>query len=165
MELSAYEFFNLVKIFFLIARNKRNGIARSFRPSCPADTMNIVLSERWHIEINDMRNPFDIDTAGGDIGRDHYAVLAAFKAIHRALTLSLCATGMYRHGLDTIPLKAPADFVSSVLGARKDQHAVHLPIPEHVNQQVYFQFLLDGIDMLRDSFYGVSLLTNLNHFR
>ena len=87
IESATYEFFNLMKVFFLISRNKSNSVARCLGPAGAPDTMNVIFRERGHIEIDNVRNSLDVDTAGGDIGRDHYAVPALFKTIHRPLTL------------------------------------------------------------------------------
>ena len=89
IELTANKPFNTEQVFIFIAGDKSNGISRRFRPSGSSDTMDIVFGKGGDIEIYYMRNSFDINAASGDVGSDHDLVFAAFKAIHRPLSLSL----------------------------------------------------------------------------
>ena len=109
--------------------------------------------------------PSNVDAACGDVGGDHDLVLAGLKAFQCPLSLALRAAGVDGDGFDACPLEAAADLVGAVLGAGKDQYAVHLVVLEHVQQQVDLVFLLDGVDVLRDRLDGVSLLADLYHLR
>ena len=88
-KIAADESFNHTKLFVLISGDKGNRVSGGFGAACPADTMNVVLGNGGHVEIDDVRDTGDVDTAGGDIGGDHNAVVAVFEAVECALTLAL----------------------------------------------------------------------------
>ena len=164
-EFSADESFDLAKIFGLIVRDKGDRVAGCFGTAGAADAVDIIFGKRGHVEVDDVRDALNVDAACGDVGGDHDLVFAGLKAFQCPLTLALRAAGVDRDRFDACPFEAAADLVGTVLGAGKDQHAVHLVVLEHVQQQFDLVFLLDGIDMLRDRFDGVSLLADLYHFR
>ena len=84
-----YESFNLTKVLVLIVCNKGNGVSRGFGAACAAYAMNVVFRIDGDIEIDDVRDAGDINAAGGDIGCNHNAVVAAFETVHCALSLAL----------------------------------------------------------------------------
>ena len=51
---AAYEFFNLPKLFVLIAGDKGNRVSCGFCPAGPANAMNVILRNDGDIEIDDM---------------------------------------------------------------------------------------------------------------
>jgi len=62
---------DVTKVLFLIATNKRNRIPRHCGPARSAYPMNAIFHVRRHIEIHDVRDPINVDTASCDIGCDH----------------------------------------------------------------------------------------------
>lgn len=164
-EFAADEFFNLTKIFFLIAADERNRVAFGFGPAGTADAMDIVLGKNGNIEIYDVRNSLDIYSASGDICGDHNLEFTAFKTFHRLTALALSAVGVYRDRFNIVTMEPMTDSVGAVLCTRKNKYAVHPALFEHIQQDFHLLFPADGIDMLRNGFDGVSLLTDLDYFR
>ena len=88
-KISPDEFFNPAKVAELIVRDEGNGISLGLCPASPADAMNVVFGEGGDIEINDVRDACNIDSAGGDIRSNHNAEFAVFEAIHCTFALAL----------------------------------------------------------------------------
>ena len=80
-QFTAYETFDLAKIFCLIVRNKCDRIARRFGTAGAAYAMDIVLGLRGHIEIDDMRDTLNVDAARGNVGGDHDLIFSGLKAV------------------------------------------------------------------------------------
>lgn len=164
-KIAANEFFNPAKVAKLIPRDKGNSISLGLCPAGPADAMNVVLGEGGDIEINDVRDSGNIDTSGGDIGRNHNAVISVFETIHRAFTLALVAARVDSHRDDVRPFEVPLNFVCAVLGARENEDAGQFAILEEMQKKIDFLFSFDEIDVLGNCFDGVSGPANLNHQR
>jgi hypothetical protein len=164
LEFTANESFNLMQIFLLISRDKRNRVTCGSRPAGAADAMNIVFRNYGHIEINDVRNSLDIYAACSDIGRYHNLEFVLFKAIHCPAALALSSAGVYRDRFNACPLEAMINPVGAVLCTGKNKDAVHPAFLEHVQQDIHFLFLLDSIDVLCNGLDWDLLRTYLNYF-
>jgi hypothetical protein len=156
---------NSTKVADLIPRDEGNSVTSSLCPARSADAVNVVFREGGDIEIYDVGDACDIDSAGGDIRSNHNAVISAFEAIHCAFPLALVTTRVDSHGDNVSSFKVALNFVCAVLGAGEDQDAGQLAIPEEVQKKTDFLVSFDEIDVLVDSFDGVSGPANLNHQR
>src|SRR5687767_9840479 len=76
-------------VAFLIRRKERESFARHFCPACSPDTMDVVLSRGWHIEIHDVTKSFDVDAARGNVCCNKYSVLPALESGERFRALAL----------------------------------------------------------------------------
>jgi len=88
--------------------------------------MQVIFGIPRDIIIDDVRNPVDIDAAGGDISCHQNAVFTlteSFKGLH---PLRLCPIGMDCGRVDSASLEALRNLVRTALGARKDKNALQL---------------------------------------
>src|SRR2546421_4690314 len=74
-----------------LAVHEREGVADILRTTGAADAMHVIFGMLRHIVINDVTDTGDIETARGDIGRDHHFVFAALKTLQRFDALALSA--------------------------------------------------------------------------
>ena len=72
-------------------------------PAGPADPVDIVLGDVGQLEVDDMRKPIDVQTAGGDIGGHQGPYPAAFETLQGAGTGRLSLVAMDGRGLYAIP--------------------------------------------------------------
>jgi len=129
---------------------KRDRITVGTRPARPPDPVNIVFRLMGNVIVYDMRDPADIQTAGGNVCRDENSDVATLECLQRALALALRAIGMDRRGCDALPVEPPGNFVCTVLCAREYQHAFHVLGFDGMQQERRFGLLADGVEMLFD---------------
>jgi hypothetical protein len=68
--------------------------ASSAGASGPADAMDEVFRDLRQVEVDNVSDPFDVDSAGGYIGGDQDAEFALLEAFQRAIALALRAIAM-----------------------------------------------------------------------
>jgi hypothetical protein len=56
------------------------------------------------IEVDHVRDPGDVDSAGGDVGRDEYLHRARLESGERLLALSLRLVAVHRRCVDAVTL-------------------------------------------------------------
>ena len=66
----AREFFNRDQKAFFIEADQIHCMALATRAACTANAVHIVFADIRDFVVHDMRQFFDIDTAGGNIGCD-----------------------------------------------------------------------------------------------
>ena len=59
------------KYFKILGRNKCKSIASLLGAARAADAVNVVLRMLRHIVVDDVADAGDIDSSGGDVGRNH----------------------------------------------------------------------------------------------
>jgi len=67
------------------------GVAGPFCTPRTTNAMDIGIRRIGHIEIDDVRDALHVQSAGGNIGRDHDEVSAVFKSLQCRLALTLRA--------------------------------------------------------------------------
>ena len=60
-------------------RDKRDGQAHSFRPADSSDPVNVVRLLVRQRHVDDVRQPLDVQTPGGDVGADQKLDLVSLK--------------------------------------------------------------------------------------
>ncbi len=79
---------NLIHIPALIGRRERNGGSGHAGAAGAADAVNVIFHIIGEVVVDDQLDAFDVDAAGGDIGRDQHAVAAIFEALERFTALT-----------------------------------------------------------------------------
>ena len=118
--------------FLLVA--ERDGDAVGAGPRGAADAVDIAFGHVRQVVVDDVADAVDVDAAGGNVGRDQDAQLAAFEVGEHALTLVLRLVAVDRGGEKAVLFEAFHDLVGAVLGAGEDQNAIGLLRLEHVDQ-------------------------------
>jgi hypothetical protein len=134
---------------FLVAaqRDRYSGRTGARRP---ANAVNIVLRHVRQFEIDDMRYPFHIDPAGGDVGGYKHPGAAGAEAGERTFALGLRFVAVDGDGLDAGTAQMPDDPVSTVLCAGEHEHPFEGRIAQQSRQQLPFPITRDEDDALID---------------
>ena len=85
----AHDFFKSPNHVAIIRRDQRECVAGAFGASGASDAMDVCVGGVGHVEVDDVRNAFNVESARGDVGGDHDLIRAAFETFERGLTLSL----------------------------------------------------------------------------
>ena len=83
---NAFEFADHIRIFWC---DERERIACTFGATGSSDSVNVGIGCIGHVKVDDVRDAFDIESAGGDVGGDHDVEVSAFETVQRVLTLPL----------------------------------------------------------------------------
>ena len=86
-----------------LAVHQREGVAHILGAAGAADAMDIIFRMFRHIVVDDVTDAGDIESARGDIGRDHHFVFAALETFERFDAFALGAIGM-QNGDGMFPL-------------------------------------------------------------
>ena len=111
-----------------------------------------------------MRQLFDIQTAGGDIGRHQHANAAGFKVGQRAGTRSLALVAMDRRAADAVFVELFREVVGAMLGTGKHQHLLPVAFADKLRQQFTLAVLVNKMDVLGD-LLGRGVTTRHFHFQ
>src|ERR1039457_259786 len=71
-----------------VLRDQADRLARLAHPGGAADAMDVAVGLVGQIEVDDVRNVGDVESAGGHVGRDHHAKLSRAEARHRRIALA-----------------------------------------------------------------------------
>ena len=104
--------------FFTI--HERECVADVLSAASPADSMHIIFGVLGHIVIDNVTNAGDIESARGDVGRDHDFVFAALETFQRFDALALRPIGMQDCDGMVSLFQFVRDLVRPVLGSGKN---------------------------------------------
>ena len=140
--LRADEALDVADVVRVFRSHERKRVADGLRPAGAADAVNVILGLFRDIVIDDVRDAGDVDTAGGDVGRDHHFIFATLESGERLNALIL-RTVRVEDGDGVVGGFEPArNFVGAVLRAGEYQHAVEIGLSEERLEQ--FEFLIGG---------------------
>jgi hypothetical protein len=134
---NAFEAAEFAEVF---ARDEGDGGTSRQRTAGTADAVDVVFELVREVEIEDVGDAVDVDTARGDIGRDEHANLTILEGLQGALTLALRTVGVDGGTADVFTLELAADAIGTMFGPRKDEHA----LKGFVLQEVVQHDLLEG---------------------
>src|ERR1700682_937746 len=92
--LSPNEMFNRLQGLNFLAVHQSEGVPDILRAAGAANAMDVIFRMFGHIVIDDVTDAGDIETARGDIGRDHDLVFAGLETIESFDAFALRAIGM-----------------------------------------------------------------------
>jgi hypothetical protein len=120
------ETLNVTDIGRVFRRDQCDRVTHRLRPAGAADTMDIILGLLRHIVIDDVRDPGDVDAAGGNIRGNHHFKPAVLEPFERFHPLRLGAVGMqHRHGM-FLKFELTGNPVRTVFGSRKNEDALKI---------------------------------------
>ena len=114
--------------------DKGKSVSGALGASRAADAMDVGVGGVGHVEVDDMRDAFNIEPAGGDIGGDHDAEMSALEAAQGLLALSLGAVAVQAGDVKTCMRDLPGQLVGTMFGAGKDQHRVAVDLFEQFQE-------------------------------
>jgi len=134
--------------FTAITERKRE----AFRPGTgrAANAVDIGFRFVGNVVIHHHRNAFDVNAAGGDVGRHQDAGAAGTECLQRVLALRLRFVAVNFSSWVPGGGKIAGEFLRAVLRAGKDEHEAFRVLVENVAQQRVFVPLRNLADALRD---------------
>ena len=128
----AFECADHVVIF---RRDERECVAGALGASRASDAVNISIGGIGHVEVDNVRDAVDIETARRDVGGDHDLEMSRFETVQGALALSLCTVAVQARHSKARVRDLAGDLVGAVFGAREDQHRIGIGLLEQFQQQ------------------------------
>ena len=122
-------------------------------PPRAADAVDIVARVERHVVVDHMGNPFDVEPALRDIGRDQHAHVALREALHCAGAMPHLSAPVDHVAGDLRLIEPRLEHVRADLRAGEDQHLVPPGLIEQVHQEVGLPVRPDGVRDLRDPLY------------
>jgi len=105
----------------LLGHDEGGGYAGCARAASATDAVDEVLGSIGHVVVDDVRDVLDVDAAGGDVGRDQYAMLAGREALEGGGALRLGTVAVDSVGIVAELLQLLGDTVCAVLRAGEDE--------------------------------------------
>ncbi len=137
-------------------------VPHALRAAGAADAVNVVLGMMRHVEVDDVADLLDVDSARGDVGGDHHFVAAAAETVQCLLALVLGAVGVkHRDGMAFL-MELARDAVGAVLGAAEDEHLVVVGSPEKLLQEFLLLVAGHGIQRMRHCLGGRAAQADLD---
>ena len=118
--------------FVAIAQRNRDTIRACARRS--ADAMYVSFRQVRYIEVHDVTDPINIDSAGGDIGGNKRHHLAFAEGCKHALALALRFIAVNCLGGDAGPVQSASNLIGAVFGPRENQRPVNRLLPQYVDE-------------------------------
>ena len=89
LDLSRVELFDVSKVSDIISSQEVDSNSLSSETSGSSDSVDVILSVGWEIEVDDKGNLLHIDTSGKKIGGDKNSGRSGSELSHNDLSLSL----------------------------------------------------------------------------
>ena len=80
---------DLAQSFHVLRSDERHGIAGSFVARGPANTVDVIVGRLRDVEVDDVSNALDVNTARRDICGDEHVIPSLAEAIERLGALTL----------------------------------------------------------------------------
>ncbi len=113
-----------VDLLDLIGRDQRDRDALGAGAAGAAGAVHVGLGVVWRVELEDVRDPGDVDAAGGHIGGYQGVDVEGLEVGQCALALALALVSVHRHGRDALTLELLDELVGAVLGAHEHEREV-----------------------------------------
>src|SRR6185436_11787224 len=97
----------------------REGVARGLRTPGPANAMHVILRMLRHVEVDDVTDIGDVETARRDVGGNEHLVTAVAEAVQGLLPFALCPVGMQDRDGMIAALELAPDAVRAMFGPAK----------------------------------------------
>ncbi len=85
----------------VVRGDQGEGVTGAFGAAGAPDAVDVIVGGGGHIVIDDVRDAFHIQAAGGDVGGNHHLVMAALEASQRRLALTLRTVAVQAGGAET----------------------------------------------------------------
>ena len=70
----------------IVRSHETDRVADGLRASRAADAVHVILGVHREVEVDDVRDPLDVDAARRDVGRDEDANRTSLEPVERALS-------------------------------------------------------------------------------
>ena len=115
--------FDVAEVGLFLAVNERDRNAFGTGARGAANTMNVAFRHIGEFVVHDVADAIDVDAAGGDVGCDQDADLAALEAVEGCFALVLALVAMDGGRRNAGCFQVAGDLVGAALRAGEDQDA------------------------------------------
>src|SRR6185437_6638144 len=115
---------------------QREGAPLTARPPGTPDAVDIVLGMNGHVEIEDVRQALDVETAGRDVARHEQANLALLEALQRLGALGLRHVAMKRRGVEPVLRQRAIERVDVALAIAEDEGVLDVLAADEAAERV-----------------------------
>src|SRR6266851_2317133 len=115
-----------------------------------ADTMNIVRGMDRHVEIEDVRQALDVETARRDVARDQQADLVVLEALERLGALRLRHVAMQCGDVEAVARQRFLEDVDILLAIAEDDGVAHFLAADQAAQRFALLLAIDHDERLLD---------------
>jgi hypothetical protein len=129
----------------LVDAHERDGVAIDPCAPRPTDPVDVVLGNHRELEVDDMRQRVDVESARGDLGRDEHREAAGLEVGQRANALWLALVAVDGRRLDPVVLELRGEAVGTVLRAREHERLVDLAAADEVAEQLALALAIDRV--------------------
>ena len=147
---STHDAFECPDHIVIFRRDERERVAGALGASRATDAMDVGVGGVGHVEVDDVRDAVDIETACRNVSGDHDGEVSAFETTQGLLALSLCAVAVEACDAMSSVRALARQFVGAMFGAGKDEHRIGVGLLEQFQQQSGFQMLGHRIQRVRD---------------
>ncbi len=84
--------------------------------------MDVGIGSIGHVEVDDVRDAFNIKSTRRNIGGDHDGEMSTFETAQGLLTLSLCAIAVQTRDLMSRVRDLARHFVRAMFGTGENEH-------------------------------------------
>ncbi|GAV35250.1 hypothetical protein ROTAS13_02925 [Roseomonas sp. TAS13] len=111
-------------------------MALAARAAGAADAVDIVLGMEGHVEVEDMRQPADVDAARRHVGADEELQLIRLEAVQRGEAGGLVHVPVQGADREAVLLERLVEDVHVALAVAEDQRVLHLLPPDQAAQRL-----------------------------
>ncbi len=140
---------NRAHVLDLVAGHEGHGNAGLARPARSPGAVDVILSLAGRVEVNDLGDVVDVDTAGSHVGRHEGGHAAGLKRGQRLLALTLALVAVHRGGGYALGAKALDEPVGAALGAHEDESEV-LAIADLPDELLHPRLVVDSHEAVLD---------------
>src|SRR6185437_4949764 len=133
---------------------QREGAPLTARPPGTPDAVDIVLGMNGHVEIEDVRQALDVETAGRDVARHEQANLALLEALQRLGALGLRHVAMEGRGVEPVLRQRAIERVDIALAIAEDEGVLDVLAADEAAERVALALAVDDDQRLRDEGRG-----------
>ncbi|MBM3601345.1 MAG: hypothetical protein FJX35_24375, partial [Alphaproteobacteria bacterium] len=130
-------------------RCQHEGAALAAGSAGPADAMDVVFGVHGHIEIEDMRQEGDVETARGHVAAHQKLDLAVAKLLERLHSVALVHVAMQRGGAEAVAHERLVQDRHIALAIAEDQRVAHVLRANQSAQRVALVAIGDAHKALR----------------
>src|SRR5215212_3348876 len=134
----------------LVAHHEGDAHPSAPRAAGPPDPVYVAVAIRGCVEVDDVRDVVDVESARGDVGRDQGLDLAGLEPGQRPLALTLRLVAVHRDRVDRLRAQALDQAVGTPLRAYEDERAPEVARAQLAHQLIHLMRMLDGYEAVLD---------------
>ena len=133
-DLVADELLDPADRFGILSGRQRDRDARHARAAGAADAMDVIVGLPRHVEIDDVADAFDVETAGRDVGGDEDRDLVILEAIELGDAIGLVHVALDLADREAGALQAAGELANRRLAVGEDDRVLEFLVAQDVAQ-------------------------------